>query len=98
MELPVWRTPTIAPKETSEKWAVQIGGSWNESCTPPLILGRTIVYRSWKIYLQNRQRRQEKILAVSDQLKGSLVFRSESSDLCGGNDFCTDWKWADSGE
>ena len=61
------------PKETSEKWSLQIGGSWNESCTPPLILGGQLYTGAGK-YIYKIDRETGKILAVSDQLKGSLVF------------------------
>ena len=61
------------PKETSEKWALQISSSWSESCTPPLILGGQLYTGSGK-YIYKVDKETGKILAVSDQLKGSLVF------------------------
>lgn len=60
-------------RETSEKWSLQIGGSWNESCTPPLILGGYLYTGAGK-YIYKLDKETGKILMVSDQLKGSLVF------------------------
>lgn len=65
-------TPNNA-KETSEKWSLQLGGSWNESCTPPLILGGYLYTGAGK-YIYKLDKETGKILMVSDQLKGSLVF------------------------
>ena len=70
--VPSVSTPNNA-KETSEKWSLQLGGSWNESCTPPLILGGYLYTGAGK-YIYKLDKETGKILMVSDQLKGSLVF------------------------
>ncbi len=41
------------PKETSEKWSLQIGGSWSESCTPPLILGDNCIQDQVSIFIRS---------------------------------------------
>ena len=65
-------TPT-SPDETSEKWAVKLGGSWSESCTPPLILNGYLYTGAGK-YIYKLDKETGEVLGASEQLKGSLVF------------------------
>ena len=65
-------TPSSAA-ETVQKWAMQFGGDWNAAVTPPLILGGTLYVASGK-FIYRIDRTTGEILAVSDELVGSMVF------------------------
>ncbi|WP_373215754.1 cadherin-like beta sandwich domain-containing protein [Ruminococcus sp. 5_1_39BFAA] len=60
-------------EETIQKWAVQMGGEWNSSSTPPLILGGNLYTAAGK-FIYKLDKETGEILAVSDELAGSLVF------------------------
>ena len=69
-------TDVAAPSsgaESVQKWAMQLGGDWNAAVTPPLILGGTLYVASGK-YIYKIDRATGEILAVSEELAGSMVF------------------------
>lgn len=63
--------------EVSEKWAVQISGEWSNSFTPPLLLGGALYTAAGK-YVYKLDKDTGEILAVSEELKGSMVFALNS--------------------
>ena len=63
----------IKASATTEKWAVKIGNSWDEACTPPVILGGAI-YVGCNKYIYKISKETGEILAVSDEMVGSMVF------------------------
>lgn len=65
-------TPSDA-EETIQKWTVKIGGDWNSAVTPPLVLGGCLYAASGK-FIYKLDRNTGEILAVSEELVGSMVF------------------------
>lgn len=63
----------VTEKEAELKWAVNIGGSWSSSCTPPVILGGCLYTAAGK-YLYKLDRDTGEKLAVSKELAGSVGF------------------------
>ena len=69
-------TDVAAPSsgaESVQKWAMQLGGDWNAAVTPPLILGGALYVASGK-FIYKIDRATGEILAVSEELAGSMVF------------------------
>lgn len=65
-------TPT-QKDEAAQKWAVKMGGDWNSAVTPPLILGGYLYAAAGK-FIYKMDRSTGEIVAVSDELAGSMVF------------------------
>ena len=59
--------------ETVQKWAVKMGGDWNAAVTPPLVLGGYLYAASGK-FIYKMDRNTGEIVAVSEELAGSMVF------------------------
>lgn len=59
--------------ETVQKWAVKMGGDWSAAVTPPLVLGGYLYAASGK-FIYKMDRNTGEIVAVSEELAGSMVF------------------------
>ena len=55
------------------QWAVQLGGEWSSSSTPPLILDGCLYTAAGK-YIYKLDKATGEVLAVSDALMGSMVY------------------------
>ena len=60
-------------EETSQKWAMKLGGDWNAASTPPLLLGGELYTAAGK-YIYRISKETGEVLAVSEELKGSMSF------------------------
>lgn len=60
-------------EETSQKWAMRLGGDWNAASTPPLLLGGELYTAAGK-YIYRISKETGEVLAVSEELKGSMSF------------------------
>lgn len=67
-----WETPENS-STALEKWSKKLGGSWEASVTPPLILGGQLYVASGK-YIYRLDRNTGEIQATSDPLSGSMVY------------------------
>lgn len=67
-----WETPENS-STALEKWSQKLGGSWEASVTPPLILGGQLYVASGK-YIYRLDRNTGEIQATSDPLSGSMVY------------------------
>ena len=67
-----WETPENS-STALEKWSKKLGGSWEASVTPPLILGGQLYVASGK-YIYRLDRNTGEIQETSDPLSGSMVY------------------------
>ena len=66
------QTPTD-PNATVQKWATQIGVGWENSVTPPLILGGNLYVASGQ-FIYKLDKNTGEILTRSEQLKGAMEY------------------------
>nr|WP_294524375.1 PQQ-binding-like beta-propeller repeat protein [uncultured Blautia sp.] len=67
-----WKTPEDS-STALEKWSRKLGGGWEASVTPPLVLGGQLYVASGK-YIYRLDRDTGEILATSDPLAGSMIY------------------------
>lgn len=64
-------------EETTQKWAVKLGGDWNAASTPPLLLGGNLYTAAGK-FIYRLDKQTGEVLAVSEELKGSMSYALNS--------------------
>ena len=60
-------------EETTLKWGIKLGNDWNAASTPPLLLGGQLYTAAGK-YIYRMDKSTGEVLAVSEELKGSMSF------------------------